>query len=147
MSFEAALVVSMATSLRVGVKVRRNRLIYGSGAHFTTALYLSMIDGNVYIWHRDTGTLLEVLSGHGAGSVNSVAWNPRNPRVFATCSDDHTIRIWDATPSDEPGSLVNRTEYPGWEHEIGKGKGKSRERWEGDAAGDGHGLGSSSTSF
>ncbi|KAF9246441.1 WD40 repeat-like protein [Melanogaster broomeanus] len=37
-------------------------------------------DRNVYVWHRDTGVLLEVLPGHGMGSVNSVAWNPRNER-------------------------------------------------------------------
>ncbi|KZP21210.1 WD40 repeat-like protein [Athelia psychrophila] len=41
-------------------------------------------DGNV-AWHRDTGTLLETLSGHGEGSVNSVAWNPKSMRMFASC--------------------------------------------------------------
>lgn len=57
-------------------------------------------DGNVYVWDRDTGSLLEVLSGHGEGSVNSVTWNPRNERMFASCSDDHTIRIWEPYPPD-----------------------------------------------
>ncbi|KAF9246442.1 WD40-repeat-containing domain protein [Melanogaster broomeanus] len=51
-------------------------------------------DRNVCVWRRDTG-ILEVLPGHGMGSVNSVAWNPQNERMFASCSDDCTIRIWE----------------------------------------------------
>lgn len=60
-------------------------------------------DGSVYIWHRETGVLLEVLTGHGRGSVNSVAWNPQSERLFASCSDDWTIRIWEAPPPGYEG--------------------------------------------
>ena len=77
-------------------------------------------DGKVYVWHRDTGTLLETLAGHGDGSVNSAAWNPRNERMFATCSDDHTIRIWEAPI---PQSHHNRN-----------GKGKTRQISNGDSS-------------
>ncbi|KAJ7578196.1 WD40-repeat-containing domain protein [Mycena floridula] len=56
-------------------------------------------DSNVHIWDRETGASLAVLSGHGQGSVNSVAWNPRNIKLFASCSDDHTVRIWMAERS------------------------------------------------
>ncbi|KDQ07069.1 hypothetical protein BOTBODRAFT_120606 [Botryobasidium botryosum FD-172 SS1] len=55
-------------------------------------------DGKVYIWHRDSCALLEALPGHGQGSVNTVAWNPQDEGMFASCSDDCTIRIWEALP-------------------------------------------------
>ncbi|KAI0053876.1 WD40 repeat-like protein [Auriscalpium vulgare] len=98
-------------------------------------------DGNVYVWHRDRGVLLEVLSGHGSGSVNSVAWNPRNKQMFASCSDDCTIRLWEATASAPHGlasssRAADRTlAEQEQEHEQGgKGKGKSREPWDDGAA-------------
>ncbi|KAH7926652.1 WD40 repeat-like protein [Leucogyrophana mollusca] len=84
-------------------------------------------DRNVYVWHRDTGVLLEVLSGHGMGSVNSVAWNPRNERMFASCSDDNTVRIWEAPPADMMEPLLEETEP----ELSGKGKGKIRQPWDG----------------
>lgn len=63
-------------------------------------------DANIYVWHRDTGVLLEILSGHGEGSVNSVAWNPHDERMFASCSDDRTVRIWEALPLSEFGTAI-----------------------------------------
>ena len=63
------------------------------GSSFTEKI--GSLDGNIYIWHRETGFLLEMLTGHGEGSVNAVAWNPTNERMFASCSDDHSIRIWE----------------------------------------------------
>jgi len=86
-------------------------------------------DGNVYVWHRNTGSLLEVLSGHGDGSVNCVAWNPKNERMFASCSDDRTVRIWEAvTPGMMLTSAVKEREDEvmsnGENMKKAKGKGK-----------------------
>jgi WD40 repeat protein len=87
------------------------------------------------VWHRDRGILLDVLAGHGSGSVNSVAWNPRNTQMFASCSDDRTIRLWEPSAGgadgDSSSRLAHRTaDDRNHESELnGKGKGKGRESW------------------
>ncbi|KAG0295600.1 hypothetical protein BGZ97_004794 [Linnemannia gamsii] len=55
-------------------------------------------DSKVYIWHRENGNLIQTLDGHDR-SVTMVAWNPTNPTMFASASDDNTVRIW-GTPED-----------------------------------------------
>ena len=112
------------------VKVRAKTLLFRYLSFFNVQVYqkLGNLDGNVYIWHRETGFLLEVLTGHGEGSVNAVAWNPTNERMFASCSDDHSIRIWEPAPSS-----VALLQSPMMDHSlphpfIEKGKGKTRQR-------------------
>jgi WD40 repeat protein len=49
-------------------------------------------DNKVYIWHKENGSLIQTLEGH-TRPVTSVAWSPTNPTMFASASDDHTIRM------------------------------------------------------
>ena len=56
-------------------------------------------DSNVYVWNRDKGDLLAVLEGHSE-MVNCVHWNPRDPMVLLSGSDDKTIRLWGSQDMD-----------------------------------------------
>ena len=54
--------------------------------------------GGIYLW-RPTGA--SAWSGEGpfrghSGSVEDLQWSPAEPAVFASCSADKTVRIWDA---------------------------------------------------
>lgn len=80
--------------------------------------------------------------------MNSVAWNPKNERMFASCSDDWTVRIWESPVFPVEGhnnalggrlggasaSGVGRNGFTGMSNGKGKGKSVVRQRpWEGSA--------------
>lgn len=62
------------------------------GGHHESFVLSGSEDNNVYIWSRETETLLEVLEGH-ENTVNCVSWCPVEPMQFVSASDDHTIRV------------------------------------------------------
>jgi WD repeat-containing protein 26 len=47
----------------------------------------------IYVWHKENGVLIEKLKGH-ASCVNAVAWNPRDPGMFASAGDDRRVRMY-----------------------------------------------------
>ena len=55
-------------------------------------------DGKIYIFHRERGTIIETLEGHQGGCVNSVAWNPSDPCMWASAGDDKKVRMYAADP-------------------------------------------------
>ncbi|KAM0346040.1 hypothetical protein ACHAPU_005801 [Fusarium lateritium] len=49
-------------------------------------------DGNILIWHKNTGAAVERLQGH-LPRCNAVAWNPSNPYMLASCGDDGRLKM------------------------------------------------------
>lgn len=50
-------------------------------------------DSSIYIWNREKADLLAKIDGHNL-MVSAVHWSPTDPYIFASASDDQTIKIW-----------------------------------------------------
>lgn len=49
-------------------------------------------DGNILIWHKNSGAAVERLPGHQK-RCNAVTWNPTDPCMLASCGDDHRVKM------------------------------------------------------
>ncbi|KAI9346300.1 WD40-repeat-containing domain protein [Obelidium mucronatum] len=88
------------------------------GGLFQSFVLSGSEDSKIYVWNREQSVLLESLEGHRGlsiyfsfsplksksllmlcanqlATVNSISWSP-NQNIFASASDDCTIRIWAA---------------------------------------------------
>lgn len=52
--------------------------------------------GDVLLWHWPSQTSLDRLSGHRL-AVNTISWNPADPHMLVSASDDATLRVWTST--------------------------------------------------
>ncbi|KAM5342580.1 hypothetical protein ACJ41O_013546 [Fusarium nematophilum] len=76
-------------------------------------------DGNILIWHKNTGAAVERLPGHHP-RCNAVAWNPADPFMLASCGDDGRLKIWsNKTRSFELRSRFHRGSN-GWRNNEGE---------------------------
>ena len=54
-------------------------------------------DATVSIWNKEKGDIIAKIGTNSTGHsqvINCVSWSPADPYVFATASDDQTVRIW-----------------------------------------------------
>ena len=51
------------------------------------------LDSKVYLWHRRRERPIMIFPGH-TRTVNCVSWHPTLPLLFASASDDATVRVW-----------------------------------------------------
>ncbi|KAI7646362.1 hypothetical protein KC322_g19407, partial [Hortaea werneckii] len=62
----------------------------GAGENFVLS---GSEDSRVYVWRKQTGAQVAVLEAHGQGTVNAVAWHPREFGCFASAGDDRGVRV------------------------------------------------------
>ena len=71
-------------------------------------VFFSLLDSKVYLWHRKQERPIMIFSGH-TRTVNCVSWHPTLPLLFASASDDATVRIWStAEYQTKPSRLLTQ---------------------------------------
>ena len=54
---------------------------------------LTLLDGNLNIWHKNIGVHLFKLEAHKP-RCNAISWSPTDPCLFASCGDDNKIKMY-----------------------------------------------------
>jgi peroxin-7 len=51
-------------------------------------------DNTAKLWHPDKTSSIRTFRGH-TNCIYTTVWHPRHAELFASCSGDSTVRIWD----------------------------------------------------
>ncbi|KAG5979042.1 hypothetical protein E4U55_005630 [Claviceps digitariae] len=92
----------------VGHKVDRFIIRSSFGGANESFVVSGSEDGNIFIWHKNIGDAVERLPGH-VKRCNGATWNPADPCMLASCSDEGPIKIW----SNQARAFDFRTRPPG----------------------------------
>lgn len=85
-------------------------------------------DKHGYLWDRHYGICLAKFPH--ADVVNSVAFNPKDPEMLVTTSDDYTIKVWRSKGKVRQLSLNEAQFQHGVEVRKGQQKKCNRKKWQ-----------------
>ncbi|KAL0052504.1 hypothetical protein WJX82_003231 [Trebouxia sp. C0006] len=80
--------------------------------HTTGQLASGDCSNNIHVWQPTPDakwTITQAFQGH-TGSVEDLQWSPTEANVFASCSVDHSLRIWDTRERSRSMLSVNASD-------------------------------------